>query len=131
MLKDKLFGTGLLSCQPQPSVLPSQEPWPCLLPSPNGLSVHRAELWEGGCVVVLGRLHQGNTLILGSQILAPIQTPPLPHHSFPTPRATPHLPAFPLLLQRESPPGKLPFWTWLDKILDLVHDHLKDLWNDG
>ncbi|KAF5928371.1 hypothetical protein HPG69_014976 [Diceros bicornis minor] len=33
--------------------------------------------------------------------------------------------------QRESPPGKLPFWTWLDKILDLVHDHLKDLWNDG
>lgn len=33
--------------------------------------------------------------------------------------------------KRESPPGKLPFWTWLDKILDLVHDHLKDLWNDG
>uniref|UniRef100_G3TE30 Signal transducer and activator of transcription n=1 Tax=Loxodonta africana TaxID=9785 RepID=G3TE30_LOXAF len=32
--------------------------------------------------------------------------------------------------KRESPPGKLPFWTWLDKILDLVHDHLKDLWND-
>lgn len=35
------------------------------------------------------------------------------------------------LLQRESPPGKIPFWTWLDKILELVHDHLKDLWNDG
>ncbi|XP_060021849.1 signal transducer and activator of transcription 2 isoform X3 [Lagenorhynchus albirostris] len=34
-------------------------------------------------------------------------------------------------IKRESPPGKLPFWTWLDKILDLVHDHLKDLWNDG
>ncbi|KAJ8786755.1 hypothetical protein J1605_023413 [Eschrichtius robustus] len=34
-------------------------------------------------------------------------------------------------VKRESPPGKLPFWTWLDKILDLVHDHLKDLWNDG
>ncbi|XP_006897743.1 PREDICTED: signal transducer and activator of transcription 2 [Elephantulus edwardii] len=33
--------------------------------------------------------------------------------------------------KRESPPGKLPFWTWLDKILDLVHDHLKDLWNEG
>ncbi|XP_036989119.2 signal transducer and activator of transcription 2 [Artibeus jamaicensis] len=33
--------------------------------------------------------------------------------------------------KRESPPGKLPFWTWLDKILDLVHDHLKDLWKDG
>ncbi|XP_019524696.1 PREDICTED: signal transducer and activator of transcription 2 isoform X2 [Hipposideros armiger] len=33
--------------------------------------------------------------------------------------------------KRESPPGKLPFWTWLDKILDLVHDHLKDLWNRG
>ncbi|XP_066114498.1 signal transducer and activator of transcription 2 isoform X1 [Saccopteryx bilineata] len=33
--------------------------------------------------------------------------------------------------KRENPPGKLPFWTWLDKILDLVHDHLKDLWNDG
>ncbi|MBZ3882857.1 Signal transducer and activator of transcription 2 [Sciurus carolinensis] len=32
--------------------------------------------------------------------------------------------------QRESPPGKLPFWTWLDKILELVHDYLKDLWND-
>ncbi|XP_007467782.1 PREDICTED: signal transducer and activator of transcription 2 isoform X3 [Lipotes vexillifer] len=34
-------------------------------------------------------------------------------------------------IKRESPPGKLPFWTWLDRILDLVHDHLKDLWNDG
>ncbi|KAG8510253.1 Signal transducer and activator of transcription 2 [Galemys pyrenaicus] len=34
-------------------------------------------------------------------------------------------------IKRESPPGKLPFWTWLDKILELVHDHLKDLWNDG
>ncbi|XP_057558041.1 signal transducer and activator of transcription 2 isoform X2 [Hippopotamus amphibius kiboko] len=34
-------------------------------------------------------------------------------------------------IKRESRPGKLPFWTWLDKILDLVHDHLKDLWNDG
>ncbi|XP_075407582.1 signal transducer and activator of transcription 2 [Tenrec ecaudatus] len=34
-------------------------------------------------------------------------------------------------IKRESPPGKLPFWTWLDKILDLVHDHLKDLWNEG
>lgn len=33
--------------------------------------------------------------------------------------------------KRESPPGKIPFWTWLDKILDLVHDHLKGLWNDG
>ncbi|KAM5287941.1 signal transducer and activator of transcription 2 [Ctenodactylus gundi] len=33
--------------------------------------------------------------------------------------------------KRESPPGKMPFWTWLDKILELVHDHLKDLWNDG
>lgn len=33
--------------------------------------------------------------------------------------------------KRESPPGKSPFWTWLDKILELVHDHLKDLWNDG
>ncbi|KAK2504351.1 hypothetical protein MC885_017307 [Smutsia gigantea] len=33
--------------------------------------------------------------------------------------------------KRESPPGRLPFWTWLDRILDLVHDHLKDLWNDG
>ncbi|XP_062971561.1 signal transducer and activator of transcription 2 [Cynocephalus volans] len=33
--------------------------------------------------------------------------------------------------KRETPPGKLPFWTWLDKILELVHDHLKDLWNDG
>uniref|UniRef100_H0WIT9 Signal transducer and activator of transcription n=1 Tax=Otolemur garnettii TaxID=30611 RepID=H0WIT9_OTOGA len=33
--------------------------------------------------------------------------------------------------KRESPPGRLPFWTWLDKILELVHDHLKDLWNDG
>lgn len=33
--------------------------------------------------------------------------------------------------KRESPPGKIPFWTWLDKILELVHDHLKDLWNDG
>ncbi|XP_047406544.1 signal transducer and activator of transcription 2 isoform X1 [Sciurus carolinensis] len=32
--------------------------------------------------------------------------------------------------KRESPPGKLPFWTWLDKILELVHDYLKDLWND-
>ncbi|XP_061272829.1 signal transducer and activator of transcription 2 isoform X2 [Bos javanicus] len=34
-------------------------------------------------------------------------------------------------IKRESPPGKLPFWTWLDKILDLIHDHLKDLWKDG
>lgn len=34
------------------------------------------------------------------------------------------------LLQRESPPGKIPFWTWLDKILELVHDHLMDLWKD-
>lgn len=34
-------------------------------------------------------------------------------------------------VKRESPPGKLPFWIWLDKILELVHDHLKDLWNDG
>ncbi|XP_042638788.1 signal transducer and activator of transcription 2 [Orycteropus afer afer] len=34
-------------------------------------------------------------------------------------------------IKRESPPGKIPFWTWLDKILELVHDHLKDLWNDG
>ncbi|XP_060051128.1 signal transducer and activator of transcription 2 [Erinaceus europaeus] len=34
-------------------------------------------------------------------------------------------------IKRESPPGKLPFWTWLDKILDLVHDYLKDLWKDG
>ncbi|EHB06535.1 Signal transducer and activator of transcription 2 [Heterocephalus glaber] len=33
--------------------------------------------------------------------------------------------------KRESPPGKIPFWTWLDKILELVHDYLKDLWNDG
>ncbi|XP_049984016.1 signal transducer and activator of transcription 2 [Alexandromys fortis] len=33
--------------------------------------------------------------------------------------------------KRESPPGKIPFWIWLDKILDLVHDHLKGLWNDG
>uniref|UniRef100_A0A8C6GNX6 Signal transducer and activator of transcription n=1 Tax=Mus spicilegus TaxID=10103 RepID=A0A8C6GNX6_MUSSI len=33
--------------------------------------------------------------------------------------------------KRESPPGKIPFWTWLDKILELVHDHLKDLWKDG
>lgn len=33
--------------------------------------------------------------------------------------------------KRDSPPGKIPFWTWLDKILELVHDHLKDLWNDG
>ncbi|XP_004692682.1 PREDICTED: signal transducer and activator of transcription 2 [Condylura cristata] len=33
--------------------------------------------------------------------------------------------------KRDSPPGRLPFWTWLDKILELVHDHLKDLWNDG
>ncbi|XP_020018862.1 signal transducer and activator of transcription 2 isoform X3 [Castor canadensis] len=33
--------------------------------------------------------------------------------------------------KRESPPGKIPFWTWLDKILELVHDHLKDLWTDG
>ncbi|KAL1775290.1 signal transducer and activator of transcription 2 [Sigmodon hispidus] len=33
--------------------------------------------------------------------------------------------------KRESPPGKIPFWTWLDKILELVHDHLKALWNDG
>lgn len=33
--------------------------------------------------------------------------------------------------KRESPPGKIPFWTWLDKILELVHDHLKDLWNDN
>uniref|UniRef100_A0A8C5ZJ19 Signal transducer and activator of transcription n=1 Tax=Marmota marmota marmota TaxID=9994 RepID=A0A8C5ZJ19_MARMA len=40
------------------------------------------------------------------------------------------LSAFPFQLQRESPPGKLPFWTWLDKILELVHDYLKDLWND-
>ncbi|XP_055975986.1 signal transducer and activator of transcription 2 isoform X2 [Sorex fumeus] len=34
-------------------------------------------------------------------------------------------------VKRESPPGKLKFWIWLDKILELVHDHLKDLWNDG
>lgn len=34
-------------------------------------------------------------------------------------------------IKRESPPGKLPFWTWLDKILELVHDHLKNLWIDG
>ncbi|XP_051026373.1 signal transducer and activator of transcription 2 [Acomys russatus] len=33
--------------------------------------------------------------------------------------------------KRESPPGKIPFWTWLDKILELVHDHLKDLWIAG
>uniref|UniRef100_A0A8C2LXC4 Signal transducer and activator of transcription n=1 Tax=Cricetulus griseus TaxID=10029 RepID=A0A8C2LXC4_CRIGR len=33
--------------------------------------------------------------------------------------------------KRDSPPGKIPFWTWLDKILELVHDHLKELWNDG
>lgn len=33
--------------------------------------------------------------------------------------------------KRESPPGKIPFWTWLDKILELVHDHLKELWKDG
>uniref|UniRef100_A0A8C5KMY6 Signal transducer and activator of transcription n=1 Tax=Jaculus jaculus TaxID=51337 RepID=A0A8C5KMY6_JACJA len=41
------------------------------------------------------------------------------------------LPAFSFLLQRESPPGKIPFWTWLDKILELIHDHLKDLWKDN
>ncbi|KAF5914533.1 hypothetical protein HPG69_016484 [Diceros bicornis minor] len=29
-------------------------------------------------------------------------------------------------IKPESPAGKLPFWTWLD----LVHDHLEDLWND-
>lgn len=50
---------------------------------------------------------------------------PQPSHS------STSLPAFLFLLQRESPPGKIPFWTWLDKILELVHDHLKDLWNDG
>nr|XP_045008444.1 signal transducer and activator of transcription 2 isoform X3 [Jaculus jaculus] len=33
--------------------------------------------------------------------------------------------------KRESPPGKIPFWTWLDKILELIHDHLKDLWKDN
>ncbi|XP_040839543.1 signal transducer and activator of transcription 2 isoform X1 [Ochotona curzoniae] len=33
--------------------------------------------------------------------------------------------------KRESPPGKIPFWTWLDKILELVHDHLQNLWKDG
>ncbi|XP_055447822.1 signal transducer and activator of transcription 2 isoform X2 [Psammomys obesus] len=33
--------------------------------------------------------------------------------------------------KRESPPGKIPFWTWLDKILELVHDHLRELWNAG
>ncbi|XP_036614972.1 signal transducer and activator of transcription 2 isoform X2 [Trichosurus vulpecula] len=32
---------------------------------------------------------------------------------------------------KDSPPGKMPFWTWLDKILDLVHSHLKDIWKDG
>lgn len=35
-------------------------------------------------------------------------------------------------LNKRAPPGKLLFWTWLDKIPNLVpHDHLKDLWNDG
>ncbi|XP_054982988.1 signal transducer and activator of transcription 2 isoform X2 [Sorex araneus] len=34
-------------------------------------------------------------------------------------------------VKRDSPPGRLPFWIWLDKILELVHDHLRDLWNDG
>lgn len=29
-------------------------------------------------------------------------------------------------IKPESPAGNLPFWTWLD----LVHDHLEDLWND-
>ncbi|XP_043823245.1 signal transducer and activator of transcription 2 isoform X2 [Dromiciops gliroides] len=33
--------------------------------------------------------------------------------------------------KQDSPPGKLPFWMWLDKILDLVHSHLKDIWKDG
>ncbi|XP_020845700.1 signal transducer and activator of transcription 2 isoform X2 [Phascolarctos cinereus] len=33
--------------------------------------------------------------------------------------------------KQDSPPGKMPFWTWLDKILDLVHSHLKDIWKDG
>ncbi|XP_068935562.1 signal transducer and activator of transcription 2 isoform X2 [Petaurus breviceps papuanus] len=32
---------------------------------------------------------------------------------------------------KDSPPGKMPFWTWLDKILDLVHNHLEEIWKDG
>uniref|UniRef100_F6V335 Signal transducer and activator of transcription n=1 Tax=Ornithorhynchus anatinus TaxID=9258 RepID=F6V335_ORNAN len=31
----------------------------------------------------------------------------------------------------ESPPGKVPFWTWLDGILSLVRCHLQDIWKDG
>ncbi|XP_074082476.1 signal transducer and activator of transcription 2 isoform X2 [Macrotis lagotis] len=33
--------------------------------------------------------------------------------------------------KQDSPPGKQPFWTWFDKILDLVHTHLKEIWKDG
>ncbi|XP_038608461.1 signal transducer and activator of transcription 2 [Tachyglossus aculeatus] len=31
----------------------------------------------------------------------------------------------------ESPPGKVPFWTWLDGILNLVRCYLQDIWKDG
>ncbi|XP_072511144.1 signal transducer and activator of transcription 2 isoform X3 [Notamacropus eugenii] len=39
--------------------------------------------------------------------------------------------SWPAFAKQDSPPGKMPFWTWLDKILDLVHNHLKDIWKDG
>ncbi|XP_051856532.1 signal transducer and activator of transcription 2 isoform X3 [Antechinus flavipes] len=39
--------------------------------------------------------------------------------------------SWPAFSKHDSPPGKLPFWTWLDKILDLVDSHLKDIWKDG
>lgn len=33
--------------------------------------------------------------------------------------------------KQENPPGSLPFWTRSNKNLDLVPDHLKNLWNEG
>lgn len=55
MLKDKLFGTDLLFSQPQPSDLSIPGALTCLLSLSVCLSVcHRTDLWEGGCVVVLG-----------------------------------------------------------------------------
>ncbi|XP_056653853.1 signal transducer and activator of transcription 2 isoform X2 [Monodelphis domestica] len=43
----------------------------------------------------------------------------------------PLLLSWPAFSKQESPPGKQPFWTWLDKIRDLVHSHLADIWRDG
>ncbi|XP_044535882.1 signal transducer and activator of transcription 2 [Gracilinanus agilis] len=47
------------------------------------------------------------------------------------PKKEPLLLSWPAFTKQESPPGKQPFWTWLDKIRDLVHSHLSDIWRDG